>query len=68
VVVMAHGLGGQKGLGLTESVTDLPGRGSLYWSLTTAPMAPLMEPRHWFAFPARHIKDWEAAVKYIIGQ
>lgn len=66
VVVMAHGLGGQKDFGLHRYADRFAREGLavLVFDYRTYGASD-GEPRHWSS-PARHIKDWEAAVKYII--
>lgn len=65
VVVMAHGLGGQKDMGLhfyAEPFT-LNGFAVLVFDYRTFGGSD-GEPRHW-ASPKRHLEDWVAAIQFL---
>jgi len=67
IVLMAHGLGGQKDFGLhsTAHVFATAGLAVLVFDYATWGGSD-GEPRHWVS-PSRHLDDWEAAVRYIQG-
>ncbi|KAG2453519.1 hypothetical protein HYH02_001739 [Chlamydomonas schloesseri] len=67
VVIMAHGLGAQKDLGLHRYADAFAraGLAALLFDYRTFGGSD-GEPRHWVS-PRRHVEDWRAAVDFVKG-